>query len=91
MTQEFFLPELEYPLDGLEPIISKEILEVNEPKQELQKAHSVDQNSEIFDNSQEFFSNMMGDAPPCDNCGHITVRNGNCYRCLNCGHSLGCS
>lgn len=34
---------------------------------------------------------MMGDAPVCDGCGHITVRNGACYRCLNCGNSLGCS
>ena len=35
--------------------------------------------------------NMMGDAPMCDGCGHITVRNGACYKCLNCGASLGCS
>jgi ribonucleoside-diphosphate reductase alpha chain len=34
---------------------------------------------------------MMGDAPFCDVCGHITVRNGACYKCLNCGNSLGCS
>ncbi len=34
---------------------------------------------------------MMGDAPVCDVCGHITVRNGACYRCLNCGNSMGCS
>jgi ribonucleoside-diphosphate reductase alpha chain len=34
---------------------------------------------------------MMGDAPVCDHCGHITVRNGACYRCLNCGNSMGCS
>ncbi len=34
---------------------------------------------------------MMGDAPPCDNCGNITVRNGSCYRCLSCGSSMGCS
>jgi len=34
---------------------------------------------------------MMGDAPFCNICGHITVRNGSCYRCLNCGNSLGCS
>jgi ribonucleoside-diphosphate reductase alpha chain len=31
------------------------------------------------------------DAPTCPNCGHITVRNGACYKCLNCGESLGCS
>jgi len=36
-------------------------------------------------------SEMMGDAPMCDGCGHITVRNGACYKCLNCGASMGCS
>ena len=36
-------------------------------------------------------SELMGDAPFCENCGQITVRNGSCYRCENCGHSMGCS
>lgn len=40
-------------------------------------------------NSQ--LSGMMGDAPFCDSCGHVTVRNGSCYKCLNCGNSMGCS
>ena len=31
------------------------------------------------------------DAPTCPTCGQITVRNGACYKCLNCGESLGCS
>ena len=31
------------------------------------------------------------DAPACDNCGAITVPNGTCYRCYNCGSSMGCS
>ena len=31
------------------------------------------------------------DAPLCDQCGAITVRNGACYRCFNCGNSMGCS
>jgi ribonucleoside-diphosphate reductase alpha chain len=31
------------------------------------------------------------DAPSCPNCGHIAVRNGACYKCMNCGESLGCS
>lgn len=35
--------------------------------------------------------NMQSDAPACEVCGHITVRNGTCYKCLNCGNSLGCS
>jgi len=36
------------------------------------------------------FVNQL-DAPTCPNCGHVTVRNGACYKCLNCGESLGCS
>ena len=35
--------------------------------------------------------NMQSDAPACNVCGHITVRSGTCYKCLNCGNSLGCS
>jgi ribonucleoside-diphosphate reductase alpha chain len=31
------------------------------------------------------------DAPTCPGCGHVAVRNGACYKCLNCGESLGCS
>jgi ribonucleoside-diphosphate reductase alpha chain len=34
---------------------------------------------------------VSGDAPFCDQCGHITVRNGTCFKCLNCGTSMGCS
>jgi len=40
---------------------------------------------------QEVLGDMMGDAPACNDCGHITIRNGSCYKCLNCGNSLGCS
>ena len=37
------------------------------------------------------FARFQSDAPSCDNCGAITVRNGNCYLCHNCGNSMGCS
>jgi ribonucleoside-diphosphate reductase alpha chain len=37
------------------------------------------------------FAQFQSDAPSCDNCGAITVRNGNCYLCYNCGNSMGCS
>jgi ribonucleoside-diphosphate reductase alpha chain len=33
----------------------------------------------------------QADAPPCPNCGSITVRNGACYKCVNCGTTTGCS
>ena len=35
--------------------------------------------------------NMQSDAPACNVCGHITLRSGTCYKCLNCGTSMGCS
>jgi len=34
---------------------------------------------------------MQTDAPACHSCGTIMVRNGTCYRCLNCGETSGCS
>ena len=37
------------------------------------------------------FEHFQDDAPACDVCGSITVRNGTCYRCFNCGNSMGCS
>jgi ribonucleoside-diphosphate reductase alpha chain len=31
------------------------------------------------------------DAPACYECGSLMVRNGACYKCLNCGSTSGCS
>jgi ribonucleoside-diphosphate reductase alpha chain len=33
----------------------------------------------------------QADSPPCPECGSITVRNGSCYKCPNCGATTGCS
>lgn len=41
--------------------------------------------------TQQMLGTLMGDAPACSTCGHITIRNGTCYKCLNCGTSMGCS
>lgn len=32
-----------------------------------------------------------GDTPFCSQCGHLTIRSGTCFKCLNCGNSEGCS
>jgi ribonucleoside-diphosphate reductase alpha chain len=40
---------------------------------------------------QAQFASFQSDAPACDNCGALTVRCGTCYRCFNCGNSMGCS
>src|SRR6201999_15039 len=34
---------------------------------------------------------VQSDAPSCNVCGLTTVRSGTCYKCLNCGNSMGCS
>jgi ribonucleoside-diphosphate reductase alpha chain len=36
-------------------------------------------------------AHFQQDAPTCPACGHVAVRNGACYKCVNCGESLGCS
>jgi ribonucleoside-diphosphate reductase alpha chain len=33
----------------------------------------------------------QSDAPHCPECGSIMVRNGNCYKCIECGTTSGCS
>jgi ribonucleoside-diphosphate reductase alpha chain len=33
----------------------------------------------------------QADAPSCSDCGAIMIRNGSCYKCLNCGATSGCS
>jgi ribonucleoside-diphosphate reductase alpha chain len=66
------------------------------PEEEIQKAEQATFGFEApagghRDALSQQLGEMMGDAPMCDKCGHITVRNGACYRCLNCGNSMGCS
>jgi ribonucleoside-diphosphate reductase alpha chain len=51
----------------------------------------VDLNGGQYSGREDQFASFQTDAPSCDNCGAITVRNGNCYLCHNCGNSMGCS
>ena len=44
-----------------------------------------------WDEQDRQFAHFQSDAPACDNCGALTVRCGTCYRCFNCGNSMGCS
>jgi len=44
----------------------------------------------VTDHEREIYR-MQSDAPPCPECGAITIRSGACYKCISCGTSLGCS
>ena len=34
---------------------------------------------------------QQSDAPLCTDCGSLMIRNGSCYKCMNCGSTSGCS
>ncbi|MGZ3922846.1 MAG: vitamin B12-dependent ribonucleotide reductase [Flavisolibacter sp.] len=56
------------------------------------KAHThVHKNGAGMDAVNVAAKSMQSDAPACNTCGHITIRSGTCYKCLNCGNSMGCS
>ncbi|HEX5651980.1 MAG TPA: vitamin B12-dependent ribonucleotide reductase [Chitinophagaceae bacterium] len=61
-----------------------------QPVKNQRAAHSVK-----ADNSMEAVNaaakGMQSDAPACNVCGHIMMRSGTCYKCLNCGNQGGCS
>jgi len=44
----------------------------------------------VVNEASLFTFDPQSDAPSCDNCGMIMVRNGSCYKCLNCGNTSGC-
>ena len=73
----------------------KSVIARSQRQSEYIKALKENEIVETVSNSvstvQEVLGDMMGDAPACYDCGHITIRNGSCYKCLNCGNSLGCS
>ena len=58
--------------------------------QKLQRVAAV-KADESMDAVSKYAKQMQGDAPACTTCGHITVRSGTCYKCLNCGTQGGCS
>jgi ribonucleoside-diphosphate reductase alpha chain len=91
-TEEEAIPYDEASLDeeAIQEISKRNEEKTPEPVKQTVSS-SLENKKVVKDQQNEYLSDMMGDAPPCDVCGHITVRNGNCYKCLNCGNSLGCS
>jgi len=62
------------------------------PSVKFQKSHKTAVRTESgLDAANAAAKSMQSDAPSCNVCGHITVRSGTCYKCLNCGNSMGCS
>jgi ribonucleoside-diphosphate reductase alpha chain len=69
--------------NGVTPVAAENVATVKRSR--LETPIAVDNPSDAH------LTKMSGDAPLCNVCGHITIRNGTCFKCLNCGNSLGCS
>jgi ribonucleoside-diphosphate reductase alpha chain len=63
----------------------------NGPKSGGDMAHLAETNTAAITDHEREIYRMQSDAPPCPECGAITIRSGACYKCLSCGTSLGCS
>jgi len=83
-------PKPSTPAQQVEPVAVEEKPKPSTPAQQVEPL-AVEQAENSVATVQEVLGDMMGDAPACPDCGHITIRNGSCYKCLNCGNSLGCS
>jgi len=90
------------PWDENTPTIGNRVPELSEVrvigstngKAQTQKPHRVEHSKKAsngYDAVNAAAKNMQSDAPACNTCGHITIRSGTCYKCLNCGNSMGCS
>ena len=79
-------PILEAPvISEFKPVFDP-VMPVSLDEQRMKKAEAAG-----VKDMQDHLRDVQSDAPACNVCGHITVRSGTCYKCLNCGNSLGCS
>ena len=53
--------------------------------------HVTDKKSPAVNALNRSMAHFQSDAPLCSECGSTMVRNGACYKCMNCGSSSGCS
>ena len=68
-----------------------DVLDVKPGNGNGQKHNPAAAAERLIRNLSDSVAHFQQDAPTCPNCGHVAVRNGACYKCFNCGESLGCS
>ena len=81
------LPEA--PASMQDSDVNPDVTNVYQPKPATEKIAETANNSKGL--SFDVSMGAQSDAPACSNCGHTTIRSGTCYKCLNCGTSMGCS
>lgn len=73
------------------PTIGERLPELSQVMVTTGKDKNAAQKISGMDSVSSAMKGMQSDAPSCNVCGHITIRSGTCYKCLNCGNSMGCS
>ncbi len=83
LSAKFLSPEEQAEVGVINYVASDNGLSVPDDSIEISVVQDDNGNGHAFVNQE--------DAPPCSLCGMIMVRNGACYKCLNCGTTEGCS
>ena len=79
------------PVSDLPIAEETEIIQKSDRAQAVAAAAVQRHSDRPIESLSDAIAHFQSDAPTCPNCGHVAVRNGACYKCLNCGESLGCS
>ena len=105
MALKFLSPEAQRSvgINVVEPSLAEIKADVSVVEEKEEKAEGVENQPTLFTQEAsekeeatmhkahtQTFDNQS-DAPACDTCGSIMVRNAACYKCLNCGATSGCS
>ena len=94
MATKFLSPEAQYHagvnVRGEQTEVGTEVeqLILSEPEPESRKSAAADPAKVRM---TPYAIQNDEDAPPCSTCGSIMIRNGACYKCVNCGATSGCA
>ncbi|HNF71997.1 MAG TPA: vitamin B12-dependent ribonucleotide reductase, partial [Chitinophagaceae bacterium] len=85
--------EWDVPVEGTEELSNVRVTALSarpEPKTDV-APQKVALASSMSETEKKKLMGTSADAPLCRSCGNITLRNGTCYMCPNCGTTTGCS
>jgi ribonucleoside-diphosphate reductase alpha chain len=83
--------QLNRPVPELPIAEDTDLLELKKPGNGNGNVHRAPGAVRVIKSLNDSIAHFQQDAPTCPNCGYVAVRNGACFKCLNCGDSLGCS